>query len=83
MIRLLIADDHLIVRQGLRLILETEPGFELIGEAGDGAEAVELATELQPDVILMDLQMPERLFGFRLSPLGSGGHFFRSLFFFL
>jgi len=57
-IRLLIADDHLIVRQGLRLILETEPGFELIGEAGDGAEAVELATELQPDVILMDLRMP-------------------------
>ena len=57
-IRLLIADDHLIVRQGLRLILETEPGFELIGEAGDGAEAVELAIELQPDVILMDLRMP-------------------------
>ena len=57
-IRLLIADDHLIVRQGLRLILETEPGFELIGEAGDGAEAVELAAELQPDVILMDLRMP-------------------------
>ncbi len=42
-IRLLIADDHLIVRQGLRLILETEPGFELIGEASDGAEAVQLA----------------------------------------
>ena len=57
-IRLLIADDHLIVRQGLRLILETEPGFELIGEANDGAEAVQLATELQPDVILMDLRMP-------------------------
>jgi NarL family two-component system response regulator YdfI len=57
-IRLLIADDHLIVRQGLRLILETEPGFELIGEASDGAEAVQLATELQPDVILMDLRMP-------------------------
>jgi NarL family two-component system response regulator YdfI len=58
LIRLLIADDHLIVRQGLRLILETEPGFELIGEASDGAEAVELASELQPDVILMDLRMP-------------------------
>jgi NarL family two-component system response regulator YdfI len=57
-IRLLIADDHLIVRQGLRLILETEPGFELIGEAADGAEAVELATKLQPEVILMDLRMP-------------------------
>ncbi|HBY09384.1 MAG TPA: DNA-binding response regulator [Chloroflexi bacterium] len=57
-IRLMIADDHLIVREGLRLILETEPGFALIGEAADGAEAVQLATELQPDVILMDLRMP-------------------------
>lgn len=57
-IRLLIADDHLIVRQGLRLILETEDGFELIGEASDGTEAVKLAGELHPDVILMDLRMP-------------------------
>ena len=57
-IRLLVADDHLIVRQGLRLILETEDGFELVGEASDGAEAVKLASELQPDVILMDLRMP-------------------------
>jgi two-component system, NarL family, response regulator YdfI len=57
-LRLLIADDHLIVREGLRLILETEPGFDLVGEACDGAEAIELAAELQPDVILMDLRMP-------------------------
>jgi len=57
-IRLLIADDHLIVRQGLRLILETEDGFDLVGEATDGAEAVKLAGELHPDVILMDLRMP-------------------------
>ncbi len=57
-IRLLIADDHLIVRQGLRLILETEPGFELIGEASDGGEAVRFATDLHPDVVLMDLRMP-------------------------
>ncbi len=57
-IRLLIADDHLIVRQGLRLILETEDGFELVGEASDGAEAVKLADETHPDVILMDLRMP-------------------------
>jgi NarL family two-component system response regulator YdfI len=57
-IRLLIADDHLIVRQGLQLILETEDGFELVGEATDGSEAVKLAGELHPDVILMDLRMP-------------------------
>ena len=57
-IRLLIADDHLIVRQGLRLILETEQDFELIGEAADGVEAVQLAEQLKPDVILMDLRMP-------------------------
>ncbi len=58
LIRVLIADDHLIVREGLRLILEAEPGFELVGEASDGGEALELAAELQPDVVLMDLRMP-------------------------
>lgn len=57
-IRVLVADDHLIVREGLRLILETEAGFELVGEAADGAEAVRLAGELLPNVVLMDLRMP-------------------------
>ena len=57
-IRVLIADDHLIVRQGLRLILETEDRLQLVGEASDGAEALELARELEPDVVLMDLRMP-------------------------
>ena len=57
-IRVLIADDHLIVREGLRLILETAEGMALVGEATDGAEAVRLAGQVQPDVILMDLRMP-------------------------
>jgi NarL family two-component system response regulator YdfI len=58
-LRILIADDHLIVREGLRLILESEDGFELVGEALDGLEAIELAATLQPDVVLMDLRMPK------------------------
>jgi len=58
MIKLLIADDHLIIRQGLRLILETENDFELVGEASDGNEAISLCKKLKPDVVLMDLRMP-------------------------
>jgi len=58
MIKILIADDHLIIRQGLRLILETENDFELVGEASDGAEAISLCKKLKPDVVLMDLRMP-------------------------
>jgi len=57
-IRILVADDHMIIRQGLRLILETEAGFDLVGEAADGAEAVRLCAELHPAVVLMDLRMP-------------------------
>ena len=57
-LRVLIADDHLVVREGLRLILETADRFELVGQASDGEEAVQLAEELKPDVILMDLRMP-------------------------
>jgi len=56
--RVLIVDDHQIVREGLRLILETEPRIEVIGEASDGAEALDLAASQAPDVILMDLRMP-------------------------
>jgi NarL family two-component system response regulator YdfI len=57
-IRVLIVDDHLIVREGLQMILESESGFEVAGEATDGAEALKLASDLHPDVILMDLRMP-------------------------
>lgn len=57
-IRVLIADDHPIVRDGLRTLIETEPGIDMVGEAENGAEAIEKARELQPDVILMDLVMP-------------------------
>jgi NarL family two-component system response regulator YdfI len=57
-LRVLIADDHLIVREGLRLILEGEEDFVVVGEAVDGAEAVRQATALIPDVVLMDLRMP-------------------------
>lgn len=58
-IRLLIADDHAVVRQGLRMFLSLEPDFEIIGEATNGKQAVQLARQLRPDVILMDLLMPE------------------------
>lgn len=57
-IRVMITDDHLIVREGLRLILETAEGIEIVGEAADGAECLRLVPDLKPDVILMDLQMP-------------------------
>jgi DNA-binding NarL/FixJ family response regulator len=57
-IRILIADDQVITRQGLGTLLSTTPGIEVSGEAVDGAEVIELATSLQPDVILMDLKMP-------------------------
>ena len=57
-IRVLIADDHRIVRQGLRHVCERTGGFDVVGEAQNGQEAVEMAQQLQPDVILMDVNMP-------------------------
>jgi NarL family two-component system response regulator LiaR len=57
-IRILIADDHSVVRQGLRMFLGLDPDLEIIGEASDGAEAVKMAHALNPDVVLMDMLMP-------------------------
>ena len=57
-IRVLLVDDHALFRKGVADLLSSEPGFELVGEAGDGIGAVEMARELMPDVILMDISMP-------------------------
>jgi two-component system, NarL family, response regulator LiaR len=57
-IRIVVTDDHAVVRQGLRMFLELDPELEVVGEAANGAEALALAKDLQPDVVLMDLLMP-------------------------
>jgi DNA-binding NarL/FixJ family response regulator len=59
MIRVLLVDDQAMVRGGFRMILKAEPGIEVVGEAAGGAEAVALARALEPDVVLMDVRMPE------------------------
>lgn len=57
-IRLLLVDDHTLFRSGLRVLMQRHPGFTVVGEAADGAEAVKRARQLRPDVVLMDLNMP-------------------------
>jgi DNA-binding NarL/FixJ family response regulator len=57
-IRILLADDHNVMRRGLRLLLERQPGFVIVAEAADGAQAVERAKETQPDVVVLDIAMP-------------------------
>jgi DNA-binding NarL/FixJ family response regulator len=71
MIRVLLADDQPSVRQGLRLLLESLPGIEVVGEAADGVEAVTLAREVRPDVALLDIRMP-RMDGIEATELLSG-----------
>lgn len=56
--RILIAEDHAIVREGIRMILDAEPDFEVVGETKDGEEAIQLARTLRPDVVVMDISMP-------------------------
>lgn len=57
-LRILLADDHGVVRKGLRFLLESEPDLEVVGEAADGRQAVDMAEELRPDVVVMDIAMP-------------------------
>jgi DNA-binding NarL/FixJ family response regulator len=59
-LRVMVVDDHALFRRGLEMVLSQEPDIDLVGEASDGAEAVERATELMPDVVLMDVRMPRR-----------------------
>ena len=58
-IRILLADDHAVVRQGFKMILSAQPDMEIVGEAGNGREAVDLAEDLKPDIVVMDVAMPE------------------------
>lgn len=60
-IRILLADDHPVFRRGMIALLESVPGLEVVGQAGTGVQAVELARELKPDVVLMDIKMPDML----------------------
>src|SRR6478735_553606 len=57
-VKLVLVDDQEMVRRGMRVIFESQPGMEVVGEAGDGVEGVEIARRLQPDVVLADIRMP-------------------------
>jgi DNA-binding NarL/FixJ family response regulator len=57
-IRILIADDHALIRDGIKILLQQEPGFEVVGEASNGVELIKLAGELNPDIVVLDLTMP-------------------------
>ncbi len=67
MVRIAIVDDHDLVRQGVRALLEQEPGWTVVGEAGDGQEAIRLIRETHPDVVLMDISLPGGLGGLEVT----------------
>ena len=58
-LRILLADDHKMLREGLRVLIDSQPGMHVVGEAANGKEVLEKAGELKPDVVVMDLSMPE------------------------
>ena len=70
-IRVLLVDDHALVRTGFRMVLDSEPGIEVVGEAGDGRQAIHSAARLAPDVVLMDVRMP-RLDGIAVTARAAG-----------
>ena len=72
MIRVLLADDQALVRTGIRMIVDAQPDMRVVGEAGDGAEAIDRVRELTPDVVLLDVRMP-RLDGLEALPRLTAG----------
>jgi len=62
-IKILVADDHVLIRQGLRVIIDAQPDMQLVGEASNGEQAVQQALSLHPDIVIMDLQMPSKMAG--------------------
>jgi DNA-binding NarL/FixJ family response regulator len=76
--RVMIVDDHKMFRDGLRVLINAEPGMEVVGEAVDGREAVDLARRISPDVVVMDISMPGmngiEAMRYQATPAGQGDH---------